>query len=66
MRAARLAVGTAHESPERMEMKCQRLCPPYNSQLGGFWQNETNVRSLCHLTTTRPSTPVRSVPMRMM
>src|SRR5262245_11026905 len=32
MRAARLVVGTAHDSPERMERECQRLCPPYKSE----------------------------------
>src|SRR5262245_44702225 len=31
LRAARLVVGTAHDSPKRAERECQRLCPPYKS-----------------------------------
>src|SRR5206468_7310724 len=31
MRVAKLLVGTAHDSSERAERKCQRLCPPYKS-----------------------------------
>src|SRR5262245_34617410 len=31
MEAAASMVGTAHDSPERMERECPRLCPPYKS-----------------------------------